>query len=150
MSENNFLPYEIKIKKYNKKNFFIFLIILSLVILNVFELAFFYLNSKVQNTARVYQEKSVINRRDVTRKEINEKYEESIEKFFNTVDKLNWDTVCIKDNIITFSLICDSDTIEGVIYDLEKNKKFIVKDVAKDLDKSNCYNLSVRVKENEE
>ncbi|KHD38245.1 hypothetical protein NL50_01700 [Clostridium acetobutylicum] len=149
MSENNFLPYKIKIKKNNKKSFFIFLIILSLVILNVFELAFFYLNSKAQNTTRVYQEKNVINKRDVSRKEFNEKYEESVEEFFNTVDKLNWDTVCIKDNIITFSIVCDNIAIERVIYDLEKDKKFIVKDVSKDLDKSNCYDLSVGVKENE-
>lgn len=140
MSENNFLPYEIKVKIYNKKNRIISLIICLLVFLNLLQIGTLYINRPSKS-----YDKYVVNNENVISKRINGNNENIMEEFFCILDNSNWDNVIVKDNTITFSLQGDSKSVEKLVSKLERNKKFKLQMLSRSADKNGYYDLSVRM-----
>lgn len=150
MSENNFLPYDIKRERINRKNKIVWRIIIILLICNLIAAgtlcnSYFKYNNlkeiKIENKMKI--EKDNINKLTVNR--IPKRYDNSLNEFFNIIDKFNWTTVIIKDNFISFNVICDNKEMENMLYDMEKNKKFKVQNICKSADDDNSYNLNVKV-----
>ncbi|PJI09924.1 MULTISPECIES: hypothetical protein [Clostridium] len=150
MDENNFLPYDIKTEKVNRKNKIVYIVLIVLAACNLIAVGalcsnyFKYNNLKeIKIEDKTNFEKDNIDK--PTENEISKRYNNRLNEFFCIINKFNWTTVIIKDNLISFNVICGNNEMENMLYEMEKSEKFKVQDVCKGEDDDNSYNLNVKV-----